>query len=430
MSAAVVDTHSAAGQVIYVRGHARPGRFQRDVRSLADLAAIAATLQQSDGVTQLWLTPRFTVGRELVGITRAWTPLRLRGEACAVVVPALDRRLSELLATVEGQSLFDLLDSVGLSLGIGVESTPGRTAEALLRGSLDRKGEYAPLSHPSPIPWVTEPVLNWIRPLERDELERATWILAVDRIGAYLHSMLLVDMGVGDPTVIGPCPDWSSLVWTPGYFHARLAPEDTAAYLPDPLHHSGAAGEWEWITTPTLRLGTLLDRVREVDRMVVWTRKRRALAPIAKRIIAARNALPASLRPYGEPLLKRMYKELVGRLRADFHRGTPLYRPDWYALIVADARTRAWRAAFEMAARTRWRPAGMNIDCWYVPWPRVELPPGFDPRHWQIKGAARLSDELAGHFERRELSIVARSLRAPEARRAAEFHTSLKVCSR
>lgn len=409
MTAAVVDTHAAAGQVVYIAGRGRPARFHSSPRSLADLAAIGAALHASDGVTQLWLTPRFSVGRELVDVARAWTPMHWQGEPAAVVVPALDRRLSELLADVEGKSLFDMLEALRLTLHVGTESTPGRTAAALLRGALGSRSAYVPLRLPSPLPWVTEPVLNWIRPLERDELERATWILAVDRIGAYLHSMLLTDVGLGEPEVRAPVPDWRELVWTPGYYHARLEPE-TATYLPDPLH-SGAAGEWTWVTTPTLRLGTLLDRVLEVDRMVIWPRKSRVLAPIAKRIIAARNALPDALRPIGEPLLKRMYKELVGRLRADFHRGTPLYRPDWYSLIVADARCRIWTAAYEMSNRTRWRPAAVNIDCWYVPWPRVELPPGFDPKHWHLKGAAPLAD-LVEHFERRELTAVTRALRA------------------
>ena len=428
MTAAVVDVHPA-GQVIYLPGHPKPARFRSEPRTLADLAAIGAELHARDGVTQLWLTPRWSAGRSLAGVERAWTPQRWQGEAAAIVAPDRDRRLSELLADVEGKSLLDMLQALRVTLSVGIESTPGRTAEAMLRGALGRKGEYAPLRLPSPLPWVTEPVLNWIRPLESDEREHAQWILAVDRIGAYLHSMLLVDVGLGEPELKAPhdCADWRESVWTPGWFHARLEPEATA-YLPDPLR-SGLAGDWTWITTPTLRLGSLLDRVLEVDATVLWPRKSRVLAPIAKRIIAARTALPASLRPIGEPLLKRMYKELVGRLRADFHRGTPLYRPDWYSLIVADARTRIWRGAWEMAAQTRWRPAAVNIDCWYVPWPRVELPPGFDPRWWQLKGAAPVG-ELVDAFERRELSTVTRALRTPEARRRPELRGSLIVCSR
>jgi hypothetical protein len=408
VSVAVVDLLPAAGQVVFIPGHARPARFRASPRSLEDLTAIGATLHQSDGVTQLWLTPRWCAGRELEGVSRAWTPQTWQGDNAAVVAPSRDRRLGTLLSSVDGRTLFDLLQALSSSLSVAPESTPGRTAEMLLRAALGRRGEFAPLRLPSPTPWVTEPVLNWIRPLQPDERELGTWVLAVDRIGAYLHSMLLADVGLGEPELKARCPDWREFVWTPGYYHARLEPEE-AGYLPDPLS-SGPAAEWHWITTPTLRLGALLERVLEVDRMVVWPRKSRALAPVAKRIIAARGALPESLRPIGEPLLKRMYKELVGRLRADFHRGTPLYRPDWYSLIVADARTRIWRAGFEMAAATRWRPAAVNIDCWYVCWPRVELPPGFDPRHWKLKGAARTVD-LVDHFERRELSLVTRALR-------------------
>jgi hypothetical protein len=409
VSAAVVDLLPNVGQVLYIRGRARPARFRAEPRSLADLGAIGATLHQSDGVTQLWLTPRWSAGRPLEGITRAWTPQTWLGEPAAVVMPALDRRLEALLAEVDGKSLFDTLESLRVSFTIGNESTPGRTAEALLRHALSRRGEYQPLRLPSPLPWVTEPVLNWIRPLEAGEREIGTWVLAVDRIGAYLHSMLLADVGLGEPTVrLASGADWRNLIWTPGYFHARLAPE-TAQYLPDPLH-SGPVGGWAWLTTPTLRLGVVLDRILDVDQMVTWPRRSRALAPVARRIHAARAALPDSLRPIGEPLLKRTYTELVGRLRADFHRGTPLYRPDWYSIIVADARCRIWRAAADMAGLAPWTPAAINIDCWYVAWPRMELPPGFDPRFWKIK-AATAAGPLHEAFARRELHTVTRALR-------------------
>lgn len=393
MSAAVLD-ELAGAQVAHIEGRRRAARFARAIGSVADLDELGARLNASDGVTELWLTPRYARARAIAGLEHAWTPARFAGGApSAIVAPSLNRRLAAHLERVSGAALLQTLSILRGTLGIGIDGTPGQTAEALLRGSLASKGEYAPLSQPDILPRVAEPTLNWIRPL--DTAERACrWVLAIDRRAAYLQSMSLADVGLGDPEYVA-APDWRVLVWTPGYYHARLSPW-REAHLPDPLTQGVAVGDSEadtarWLTAPSLRLAENLGRVLHVDEAWVWQRKSRTLAPVARRILRARAEFAASaptLVPYGDPLLKRAYTELVGRLRMEAHRGTPLYRPDWYSHVVADARCRIWAPAWAFLTISQRAPAAVNLDCWYVLADEPELPPPFNQSKWWRLDAA------------------------------------------
>jgi hypothetical protein len=134
---------------------------------------------------------------------------------------------------------------------------------------------------------------------------------------------------------------------------------------------------------------------------MVWPRKSRVLKPVAEKIIAARKTFASSapeLVRYADPLLKRAYTELVGRLRWHKHRGGPLYRPDWHAHIVADSRSRAWWWALNYQQQTDCAPVAVAVDCWYVLADRAELPPGFDPRYWRLDKTVPL-EAVRPYFE-------------------------------
>lgn len=391
-----------------------PARFGMAIASLGDLVDLGARLHSSDGVTQLWLTPRYSRDRAIAGLERAWTPSKFAGGApSAIVTPGLNRRLAVQLADVEGIALLQTLSALRATLGVGIEGTPGQTAEMLLRGSLARKGEFAPLTLPEVLPAVSEPVLNWIRGLDPDE-QACTWVLAIDRRSAYLQSMSLVDVGLGDPEHVGRLDDWRALVWTPGYYHAQLNPWPEVL-MPDPLGRGLAVGDGErWLTTPSLRLAAQLGLVADVDEAWVWRRKSRALASIARRIFKARATFAAaapSLVPVADPLLKRAYTELVGRLRMEAHRGTPLYRPDWHATVVADARSRVWLGAYAFLKISSKSPAAINLDCWYVLHDQPRLPePWNQSLWWRMDAAVPLADVGADVFEGRSVGELSKRI--------------------
>ena len=275
-------------------------------------------------------------------------------------------------------------DVLERELGVSYQHSPAFTAENLLRGLLARRDELRTLPLPNIAEhWgaTNEPTLAWVRPLLPDE-QACAWVLAVDRTGAYLHSMQLCDVGLGEPEHLVE-PWWPSHIWRPGFYHARIKPW-LELCLPDPIRLR-RSGDWFWLTTPTLRLAATLGLVLEVDEAWIWPRKSRVFASIARRIIRARAA---ELLPTDDAIVKDAYKRLVGRLRARFHRGTPLYRPDWYAHIVADARARIWNAAYTTLRADAIAPAACNLDCWYYLADRPELPTAFDPKWWHLDAAA------------------------------------------
>lgn len=395
MSVAVIDAHPSGASVVYRAGHTSAARLGRSIGSVADLVEVGQHLHASDGTTQLWLTPRYSSGRAIADLTHAWTPARWAADwPAAIVAPALNRRLGPFLALVDGAALLGTLELISAKLRVGVQGAPAYTAELLLRASLARLGAEQPALEQLELPAVTEPELSWIRPLDADE-QRRPWLLAIDRRGAYLQSMVLCDVGIGSPEHVER-PDWRSSLWTPGLFHARIRPW-REVYLPDPLR-LGRTGSLHWLTMPALRLGAALGLVEDVDEAWFWPRRSRALRPVAQRIISARRAIAdeaPELSPWADPLLKRAYTELVGRLRWQGHRGTLLYRPDWHAHIVADARSRVWRDAWAFAHGSSGEaPAAVATDAWYVFAERPELPEAFDPRYWRLDKAVPAAEVL------------------------------------
>jgi hypothetical protein len=412
MSAAVLDHHPHAGQLVHVRGR-RPARVRRELRQLADVSDLLRYLFASDDVSQLWLTPRWTDAHPLADVDRAWLPVDAGRGPAAIVTPALNRRLREATREASGAELLEALEVYARALGAGLAGSPGQTAEMLLRGVLARRRALEPLRELPALPIVTEPVLSWIRPLLPDEAE-LPWLLAIDRRGAYLHSMALCDLGIGEPVLLER-PDWRELLWTPGYYLAKLAPW-RELILPDPVR-CARVGEQIWLTMPALRLAAALGLVLEVECAWVWRRRSRVLKSIAERIARARGELEATegrAAAIARSLLKRTYTELVGRLRMEAHRGTPLYRPDWHAAIVADARARVFRGGLELA-RCELAPAACAIDCWYVLAATPELPPALEAQHWRLSAAVPTARVDLAVFD--DASVVELQSRIREATR-------------
>jgi len=420
MTAAVLDELAGGAQLAHIEGRRAPARFARSIASVADLEHVGARLHASDGVSQLWLTPRFSRARSIAGLERAWTPARFGGAApAAIVAPGLNRRL-RALDSISGDALLATLELLRATLGVGIDGTPGQTAEMLLRGLLARRGEFKPLQSPEALPSVSEAVLNWIRPLDADE-QACEWLLAIDRRAAYLQSMSLLDVGLGDPQCVAR-PTWRELLWTPGYYHAHLRPW-RENYMPEPLGQGAGVGgdnqTLRWLTAPSLRLAAQLGRVLDVDEAWTWQRKSRALAPLARRIFRARATFAAaapSLVPYGDPLLKRAYTELVGRFRMEAHRGTPLYRPDWYSHVVGDARSRVWVGAYAFRTISGRAPAACNLDCWYVLADEPSLPAPFcESKWWRLEAAVPVSDVGLDVFDGRSVAELSKRVRRAKA---------------
>jgi hypothetical protein len=392
MSAAVLDLHPSGASVIYRADHPAPGRVQRPLATFADLAYVLGQLEPL-GVHQLWLTPRWLREHRIPDwprderqVLRGWCPI---GMSSAIVSPSMQRFAFD--RPPDGASLARALAVVSRGLGVQLGGSMGATVGQLLGAALARRDE-PPLDF-AQLPDVAEPTLFWIRPLDVDEREQP-WLLAVDRRGAYLHAMELAELGVGQPEHLALDPELLHS-GRAGYYHLQLRAWPHV-YLPDPYPRR-QTDAWHWLTEPSVRLALAQKLIVGADDAWLWPHKSKVLKPIAERVRRAqRLASDEHVEAVALPILKRAYTAFVGRLRIESARGTPSYRPDWHAHIVADARERFWRtgAAFEHL------PAAADVDCWYVPSSSTELPPDVNPAWYRVKAAVPMA-KVRECFEQR-----------------------------
>src|SRR5579859_1557809 len=398
---AVLDDDPEVGQVLWKSGGGS-GRLHGQYESFPQLVYLADLAN----VYQLWLTPRWVASHELADL-QPWSvvPTEDDRRRVAIVAPSLDRRLEPFAApATTGTGLLHALVELQEQLGTWFTATPGRTAEAMIRGDLRARGRHEPVELPDFVKrGHLEGPFDWIRPLTPDEASRP-YVLALDKHAAYLVAMGHLELGIGEPEHRVFRENAGELMFDrrlPGYWHVRTRQIEPLNYsLPDPTRatdrlrsgrvsgpvwrEDGAtpshapADEWRWLTTPSVRAADELGMLLELDPADVWREHGRLLAPFAARVRAARDALSAQ--PDSEAIrialsaLKRLYASLIGRLRMVRESGPdPLFRPDWHDHLVAEARVNLWHNVRQLAEP----PAACAIDCWYVPSSRrASAPPG------------------------------------------------------
>lgn len=403
---AVLDDDPEVGQVLWKAGGGS-GRLHNRYDTFTQLVYLADVAN----VYQLWLTPRWLLHNGAIPDMAAWNvapTVRVKTQderrRVAIVAPSLDRRLEPFAApATTGAGLLAALVQLEDQLGTWFTATPGRTAEAMIRTDLRRRGRHELVELPELVTrGHLEGPFDWIRPLTPDEASRP-YVLALDKHAAYLTAMGHLELGIGEPEhqLRENFPEAQFDRRLPGYWHVRtrnypLAPSapisdkrseqvnlGSPVGLPDPTRASGAPGRreesdgWRWLTTPSVRAANDLGLLLELDQAYVWRQHGRLLAPFAARIRGARDALSAQ--PDSEAVrialsaLKRLYASLIGRLRMVRESGPdPLFRPDWHDHLVAEARVNLWHNARQLAEP----PAACAIDCWYVPSTTAAAPAG------------------------------------------------------
>ena len=140
-----------------------------------------------------------------------------------------------------------------------------------------------------------------------------------------------------------------------GLYHLRV-PGNPCPQLPHPVGANAKPGQWRWVAQPTVDLLAELGAVVEVDGS--WTcerdRARRVLAPWYERLRDARSFLTDS----GDEdtlavrqAVKDTYSRGIGCLDRE---GRRWYRPDWRAILYAQARTCMWRTMWKAGQGGRW----------------------------------------------------------------------------
>ncbi len=318
-----------------------------------------------------------------------WLDLRKKGEAgssVSLVFPLYDEHAVWGLDT-DGATLLDGLLAYAQAVGAPYYRSPGRTGTDLLQ-ELGKRGASSQREFPERLPvpagqadTVTE--LSWLRTLSPAERGKA-YLHSYDKNAQWLSAAGVVELGLSgieerrDPT--GKLPFDKKL---PGYWLARIA-----------------GTEERWACTPTVAWALERGQAVTITEACVWTKHSRAMETWYERLRTARTALYDDTTPAGRlalGALKYTYALTISGFNSAWNRDkrSPLYRPDWRHLVIAQANANMSRALHKMDA-AGYTPVAVHKDAVYLvsdePDPVQACPPsvtlGTGLGHFKVQDAA------------------------------------------
>jgi len=352
-----------------------------------------------------------------------WLDLRKKGEAgsgVSIVFPLYDEHAVWGLDTDGATLLTGLLTYAG-ALGTPYYRSPGRTGIDLLQ-ELGKRGADAKRAYPERLPapagqadTVTE--LSWMRTLSPTERGKA-YLHSYDKNAQWLSAAGVVELGLSGieerRDLGGKLPFDKRL---PGYWLARIA-----------------GGEERWACTPTVAWAVERGQAVAISEAYVWTEHSRAMETWYARLRGARTALQGDATPAGHlalGALKYTYSLTISGFNSAWQRDrkSPLYRPDWRHLIIAQANANLSRALHKMD-RDGYTPVAVHKDAVYLvsdePDPVAACPPsvtlGTGLGHFKVQDAAVPLGEVLSAFDGTRGGIgtllkLLKPLRTPTAER-------------
>jgi len=289
----------------------------------------------------------------------AWLALHRKGEAgsgVSIVFPLYDEHAVWGLDT-DGATLLGALVAYAGSVGAPYYRSPGRTGLDLLQ-ELGKRGADVKREFPERLPppagqadTVTE--LSWLRTLSPVERGKA-YLHSYDKNAQWLSAAGVVELGLSsieerrDPA--GTLPFDKKL---PGYWLARIA-----------------GAEERWACTPTVAWALERGQSVAITEAYVWTTHSRAMETWYERLRGARTTLYADETLAGRlalGALKYMYALTISSFNSAWQRDkhSPLYRPDWRHLVIAQANANMSRALHKMDA-AGYTPVAVHKDAVYL----------------------------------------------------------------
>jgi len=334
----------------------------------------------SDGVAELHAFP--------TALT-PWLDLRKKGEAgsgVSVVFPLYDEHAIWDLDT-DGATLLTALLAYARALGTPYYRSPGRTGLDLLQ-ELGKRGADARRAYPERLPAPagqadTVAETSWLRTLSPAERGKA-YLHSYDKNAQWLSAAGVVELGQSGieerRDAAGTLPFDKKL---PGYWLARIA-----------------GGEERWACTPTVAWALERGQTVAITQAHVWTQHSRAMETWYERLRGARTALYADMTLAGALALRALkltYSLTISGFNSVWQRErrSPLYRPDWRHLIIAQANANLSRALHKMDA-AGYTPVAVHKDAVYLvsdePDPVAACPPsvtlGTGLGHFKVQDAA------------------------------------------
>ena len=329
-----------------------------------------------------------------------WLDLRKKGEAgssVSIVFPLYDEHAVWGFDT-DGALLLAALLAYAQAVGAPYYRSPGRTGLDLLqevgkRGA-DAKREFPERLRPpaGQVDTVTE--LSWLRTLSPAERGKA-YLHSYDKNAQWLSAAGVVELGLSgieerhDPN--GKMPFDKKL---PGYWLARIA-----------------GAEERWACTPTVAWALERGQAVAITQAYIWTTHSRVMETWYERLRGARTTLYADEMPAGRlalGALKYTYALTISSFNSVWQRDkrSPLYRPDWRHLVIAQANANLSRALHKMDA-AGYTPVAVHKDAVYLlsdePDPVAACPPsvtlGTGLGHFKVQDAAVPLGEVLPAFE-------------------------------
>ena len=318
-----------------------------------------------------------------------WLDLRKKGEAgsgVSIVFPLYDEHAVWGVDT-DGATLLAGLLAYASTVGAPYYRSPGRTGTDLLQ-DLGKRGAESKRAFPERLPAPagqadTVQEVSWMRTLSPAERAK-TYLHSYDKNAQWLSAAGVVELGLSgieerrDPA--GQLPFDKKL---PGYWLARIA-----------------SAEERWACTPTVAWALERGQTVAITEAHVWTQHSRAMETWYERLRTARTALYADPTPAGRlalGALKLTYSLTISGFNSVWQRDrkSPLYRPDWRHLIIAQANANLSRALHKMD-RDGYTPVAVHKDAVYLvsdePDPVAACPPsvtlGTGLGHFKVQDAA------------------------------------------
>ncbi len=329
-----------------------------------------------------------------------WLDLRKKGEAgssVSIVFSLYDEHAVWGFDT-DGALLLAALLAYAQAVGAPYYRSPGRTGLDLLQ-EVGKRGADAKREFPERLPppagqvdTVTE--LSWLRTLSPAERGKA-YLHSYDKNAQWLSAAGVVELGLSgieerhDPN--GKMPFDKKL---PGYWLARIA-----------------GAEERWACTPTVAWALERGQAVAITQAYIWTTHSRAMETWYERLRGARTTLYADEMPAGRlalGALKYTYALTISSFNSVWQRDkrSPLYRPDWRHLVIAQANANLSRALHKMDA-AGYTPVAVHKDAVYLlsdePDPVAACPPsvtlGTGLGHFKVQDAAVPLGEVLPAFE-------------------------------
>jgi len=329
-----------------------------------------------------------------------WLDLRKKGEAgssVSIVFPLYDEHAVWGFDT-DGALLLAALLAYAQAVGAPYYRSPGRTGLDLLQ-EVGKRGADAKREFPERLPppagqvdTVTE--LSWLRTLSPAERGKA-YLHSYDKNAQWLSAAGVVELGLSgieerhDPN--GKMPFDKKL---PGYWLGRIA-----------------GAEERWACTPTVAWALERGQAVAITQAYIWTTHSRVMETWYERLRGARTTLYADEMPAGRlalGALKYTYALTISSFNSVWQRDkrSPLYRPDWRHLVIAQANANLSRALHKMDA-AGYTPVAVHKDAVYLlsdePDPVAACPPsvtlGTGLGHFKVQDAAVPLGEVLPAFE-------------------------------